>query len=373
MDLSEQEVMALLHSATRGNDPSLAAAFTHFGSVSALLAGSAQAWAAFESDTGASSVIYKAVLQRICSGRLCPEERQVVDLLRDLDVQVLIPSDAAYPTLLRQIPDPPPVLYRRGFWQDLNTPQIAMVGARKASPQAQKLAQRFAREFAANGLVVTSGMAIGIDAFAHIGALESGHTIAVLGTGIDQVYPKRHHRLAQQILERGCLLSDHPIGTGPTPYTFPKRNRIVSGLSRIVVVVEAARNSGSLITARHALDQNKELMVFPWSVLHHQGLGCLDLVVDGAGVIRDLQDVWLALAKTDLRLELQSMPEDQTVLTAVLSPDCKRLLRLMGDTPVSSVDLSARVKKPVTWVQEHLLELELANCITVSGFGYVRL
>jgi DNA processing protein len=294
-------------------------------------------------------------------------------VLRGLEVEILTLTDVAYPTLLRQIPDPPPVLYRRGSWQDLNTPQIAIVGARKASPQAQKLAQTYASELAANGLVITSGMAIGIDAFAHIGALESGHTIAVLGTGIDKIYPKRHYRLAQQIREQGCLLSDHPIGTDPTNYTFPKRNRIVSGLSRLVIVVEAARNSGSLITARHALDQNKELMVFPWSALHHQGLGCLDLMVDGAALIRDVQDVWLALTRTDLRFELQSQHADQPNSAVTLSPECERLLRFMGDTPVSSVYLSSQVRKPITWVQERLLELELANRITVAGIGYVRL
>ncbi|MDG0980522.1 MAG: DNA-processing protein DprA [Halieaceae bacterium] len=373
MDLLEQEVAALLHSATRGNDTLLTAAFAHFSDIPTLVAASSRDWTAFELLTKTSSAAFKDVLQRIRCGRLSLEDRKIIDLLRDLGVQVLTQVDAAYPTLLHQIPDPPPVLYRRGIWQDLNTPQIAMVGARKASPQAQKLAQTYARELAANGLVVTSGMAVGIDAFAHAGALESGHTIAVLGTGIDKIYPSRHHRLAQQILSQGCLLSDHPIGTGPTHYTFPKRNRIVSGLSRLVIVVEAARNSGSLITARHALDQNKELMVFPWSALHSQGLGCLDLMIDGAGVIRDFQDVWLTLAKTNLRVELQSMPVDQVSTTVALSPECERLLGLIGDTPVSSVDLSARVRKPITWVQEHLLELELANCIAASGFGYVRL
>lgn len=372
MDLSQQEVAALLHSATRGNDTSLTAVWSHFGPVSAVLAASSQDWASFESLTNVPSTAVKLALRRINTGRLSQEERQIVGVIRDLGVQVLVPTDTDYPTLLRQIHDPPPVLYRRGSWQDLNTPQIAMVGSRKASPQAQKLAQTYARELAANGLVITSGMAIGIDGFAHQGALESGHTIAVLGTGIDTIYPSRHHRLAQQILEQGCLLSDHPVGTGPTNYTFPKRNRIVSGLSRLLIVVEAARNSGSLITARHALDQNKELMVCPWSALHDQGLGCLDLVVDGAGVIRDLNDIWLALAKTDLRLELQPSPVEQASFPVTLSADCERLLRLMGDTPVSSVDLSSRVRKPITWVQERLLELELANCIAASGYGYVR-
>ena len=373
MDLSEQEVAALLHSATRGNDNSFSSALAHFGGIATLIEASRQEWFATEPLALAWSSIFKGVLQRIRCGRLRPQERQVVDLLRDLNVEILIYGDSSYPRLLSQIPDPPPVLYRRGAWRDLNTPQIAMVGARKASLQAQKLAQTYAGELAANGLVVTSGMAIGIDACAHMGALATGHTIAVLGTGIDKIYPSRHQRLAKKILDQGCLLSDHPIGTGPTNYTFPKRNRIVSGLSRLVIVVEAARNSGSLITARHALDQNKELMVFPWSASHDQGMGCLDLMVDGAGIIRDLQDIWLTLAKTNLRGELQSMPRDQISLTDNLSPDCARLLSLMGDAPVSSVDLSTAVNRPITWVQEHLLELELANRVAVSGVGYIRL
>lgn len=373
MDLSEQEVVALLHSATRGNDTPLAKALAYFGNISSLILAFRQGAPALASIAPAQVSTFKEVLKRIHVGRLRSDEQLVIQRLRDLNVQVLTSTDTTYPTLLRQIPDPPPVLYRRGTWQDLNTPQIAMVGARHASPQAQKLAQTYARELAANGLVVTSGMAVGIDAFAHKGALESGHTIAVLGTGIDKIYPNRHHWLAQQILEQGCLLSDHPVGTDPTNYTFPKRNRIVSGLSRLVIVVEAARNSGSMITARHALDQNKELMVFPWSALHSQGLGCLDLLVDGAGIIRDSQDIWLALAKTELSVDLQSTPTEQAFVVETLTPDCQRLLRLMGDTPITSVELSAQAKKPIHWIHERLLELELANCIAASGVGYVRL
>lgn len=373
MDLSEQEVMALLHSATRGNDTPLRNALTHFGSISSLLKASDSAWDSCRCLSKEWRSTFSEVLKRARSGFIRPKEHQTLGLLRDLGVSVITPTDVEYPNLLHHIADPPPVLYRRGTWQDLNTPQVAMVGARKASPQASTLAQTYASQLAANGLVITSGMAIGIDAFAHKGALESGHTIAVLGCGIDKIYPQRHRWLANQIIRQGCLLSDHPIGTEPAVYNFPKRNRLVSGLSRLVIVVEAARRSGSLVTAGHALDQNKELLAFPWSALHQQGLGCLDLIADGAGVVRDVQDVWLALAKVGLGAECQGMPQNQTTLPDTLSPDCWRLLRLMGDTPVSSVDLSIRSCKPITWVQERLLELELANCVAVAGIGYIRL
>lgn len=373
MDLSEQEVAALLHSATHGNDIPLQTALQHFGDIDSLLNASEQDWCACRALSQRWRLTFKAVIARIETGRLQEHERRVVGSLRDLGVDVLLPSNAAYPALLHHIPDPPALLYRRGSWCDLNTPQVAMVGARRASIQAQKLAHTCARELAACGLVITSGMAVGIDACSHAGALESGHTIAVLGSGIDQLYPARNRRLAQQILKQGCLVSDHPIATNPTKYTFPKRNRLVSGLSRMVIVVEAARRSGSLVTARHALEQNKELMVYPWSAAHTQGLGCLDLLADGAGLIRDVTDVWLALAQTDLAIELKPGSVINSDLTLDLSTECQRLLQLLGDSPVSSWELSRQLKQPIARVQEHLSELELARRIAVSGTGYVRL
>src|ERR687890_606095 len=209
--------------------------------------------------------------------------------------EVLALDDGAYPALLREIPDPPVTLYVRGSWRAcLEAPCVGVVGSRRCSTYGQNVAASLARELAARGLTIVSGLARGIDAAAHRGALEAGgRTAAVLGTGLDEVYPRDHRRLAEQILERGgALVTPFPLGTPHVSENFPYRNRIISGLSLGVVVVEASELSGSLITARLALEQGREVFAVPGSITSRNSFGT-NFLIKGAGakLIQTWQDV----------------------------------------------------------------------------------
>lgn len=216
-----------------------------------------------------------------------------------------------YPMLLQQIPDPPLVLFVNGDVQLLSMPQLAVVGSRHPSKEGLQNARAFASYLANAGLVVTSGLALGIDAAAHQGALEGGRTIAVLGTGPDRVYPARHHELAHRIVQQGgALVSEFPPGTAPAAENFPRRNRVISGLALGVLVVEAARRSGSLISARLALEQGREVFAIPGSIHNPLARGCHALIRQGAKLVETGQDiaeelgalVGVLLAEADLDL-----------------------------------------------------------------------
>jgi len=196
----------------------------------------------------------------------------------------LIALDSVYyPSLLREIPDPPLVLFAIGDIGLLNEPQVAVVGSRRPTPVGDRVTRDISNGLASLGIVVTSGMALGIDAAAHQAALsDQGSSVAVLGNGLDTVYPSRNRELFSQLASNGLIVSEYPLGVKPSRYTFPQRNRIISGLSHGVVIVEAAERSGTLVTARLALEQNKEVMVVPGSALSSQYRGSHDLIKQGA-------------------------------------------------------------------------------------------
>jgi DNA processing protein len=205
-------------------------------------------------------------------------------------------SDSRYPAWLRMVPDPPAVLWVRGDPGVFDQTSVAIVGSRGASQYAKTVARRLAAGLAGAGVAVTSGMARGVDGAAHAGCLDAGgRTIAVLGTGVDIVYPPEHGELAQRIANAGLLVSELEPGAPPNAWHFPKRNRIISGLSRAVVVVEASEKSGSLITARLALEQGREVMAVPGSVLYGQNRGAHALIKDGATPVEDAADILDAL------------------------------------------------------------------------------
>ena len=212
--------------------------------------------------------------------------------LRALRAQVIGAADPEMPPYLRAIPDCPPVLFVRGDPGALSAPQVAVVGSRRATPAGARIARRLAGGLAARGLVVTSGLAQGIDAEAHRGALEAGgRTIAVLGSSLDRIYPAEHRGLADRIAAQGAVVSEFPFGTRPVPWNFPWRNRIISGLSLGVLVVEAAERSGSLITARLAGEQGREVFAVPGSILNPQAAGCHRLLRDGAKLVDKVEDI----------------------------------------------------------------------------------
>lgn len=211
---------------------------------------------------------------------------------REQGVRLLLRGRREYPPPLDRIPDPPGVLYCRGDWTPADELAIGIVGSRHCTPYGRKVAENLARGLAAAGLTVVSGLARGIDACAHRGALEAGgRTIAVMATGLASVYPPEHAELAEQVARQGALVSESPLLQAPVAGLFPQRNRIISGLSLGVVVVEASRASGALHTARHALEQNRDVFAVPGRIDSDESLGCLDLIRDGATLVRGVEDV----------------------------------------------------------------------------------
>jgi DNA processing protein len=218
-----------------------------------------------------------------------------IENVRALGADVLLLDDGVYPALLREIFDPPITLYVKGAWEQcLDQPCVAMVGSRRCSTYGLNTATMLARDLASKGVTIVSGLARGIDAAAHRGAIEAGgKTVAVMGTGLDLVYPRDHKKLADEILEKGgALVSEFPLGTPPAPQNFPYRNRIISGLSLGVVLVEAAENSGSLITARMAMEQNREVFAVPGNISSKNSFGT-NYLIKGAGakLVQQWQDV----------------------------------------------------------------------------------
>lgn len=224
-----------------------------------------------------------------------------LECLRALGARVVGCGDPEMPPRLGAIPDAPAVLLVRGDARALSAPQVAVVGSRRATPAGARIARRLAGELAARGLVVTSGLAQGVDAEAHRGALEAGgRTVAVLGSSLDRIYPPAHRSLAERIAGQGALVSEFPFGTRPVPWNFPWRNRIISGLSLGVLVVEAADRSGSLITARLAADQGREVFAVPGSILNPLSAGCHRLLRDGAKLVERVEDVLEELPACEL-------------------------------------------------------------------------
>jgi DNA processing protein len=243
-----------------------------------------------------------AVLRRLAAGRARNEPDSLSTLrsqaeaaIRRAEEQAIVAipwSDAAYPVALTTIADPPPVLWTRGRVGALSAPAVAIVGSRAASPYGLLVAEQLAHDVAACGLVVVSGLARGIDSAAHRGALAGdGVTIAVLGSGIDVMYPPEHASLAKEIDKTGAVVSELVPGTPPQPWFFPLRNRIISGLSRAVVVIEASEKSGSLITARCALEQGRDVLAVPGNVLSGRNRGAHGLLRDGAKIVESADDI----------------------------------------------------------------------------------
>lgn len=263
-------------------------------------------------------------------------------------------GDAHYPQRLLDIPDPPLLLYTLGRRELLNAPSLAIVGSRNPTPQGAENARCFARHLSQAGLTVVSGLALGIDGAAHEGALEGpGRTVAVVGTGLDRVYPKRHLALAHRLADEGLIVSEYPLGTPPLKPNFPRRNRIISGMTRGTLVVEAAVHSGSLITARLAAEQGREVFAIPGSIHSPQSRGCHLLIKQGAKLVESAQDIL-----EELRLDAPGPaactdPADR-------GPTARDpVLEALGHDPASLDALVARTGWPAPELSARLLELEL--------------
>jgi DNA processing protein len=273
---------------------------------------------------------------------------------------------ASYPLALRTIVDPPPVLWVRGSLAALNAPSVAIVGARAASPYGLSVADRLASDLAATGLIVVSGMARGVDSAAHRGALAaSGRTVAVLGSGVDVIYPPEHAALSREIAASGAVISELVPGTPPLAPFFPLRNRIISGLSRAVVVIEASEKSGSLITARMALEQGREVLAVPGNVLSGRNRGAHALLRDGAKIVESADDILEELGMPILGP--QAPPGSG-------GPPMDPVLACLTPGEPSDLDaIAERTGLTPTRLLPRLLELELQGSIVRIGGGrFVR-
>jgi len=289
------------------------------------------------------------------------------------DHHIIYIGHANYPEALAEIAQPPLLLFVAGNAALLNKPQLAMVGSRSPSFDGRQLATQFAMEISRNGLLITSGLAIGIDGASHAGALAAGFpTIAVMATGIDQVYPKQHRELAQKVREHGALVTEFPLGQAPKAQNFPQRNRIISGLSLGVLVVEAAVKSGSLITARFALEQNREVFAIPGSIHNPVARGCHRLIRDGAKLVESAQDI-----SDELSLQLSfplindagSANEEVTSLDRIQ----QLVLEKMGFDTVSMDALVERTELVITELSAVLTQLLLLGQVENTECGFVRI
>ncbi len=286
----------------------------------------------------------------------------------------LIPYfDRHYPTLLKETVNFPALLYASGNIDLLKSPQIAIVGSRNCSPGGAKTAFNFASHLSKSGLTVTSGMATGIDAQAHLGALSaSGQTIAVTGTGLDIIYPSKNRQLAYNIHEKGLLVSEFTLGTGPRSENFPRRNRIISGLCVATLVVEATSRSGSLITAHQAVEQGREVFAIPGSIHNPQVRGCHQLIRDGAKLVEQASDITEELSSLlGFVAEQLSTSQSESVL---LDPESEKLLNVIGYDPVSADELVERSGLTIDKLSSMLVLLELKDFIrSAPGGCYTRI
>ena len=305
------------------------------------------------------SVVPDKIASVIREGLAREHVQDALDWLQQPHNHLITLADADYPRALLEIPDPPPLLYLKGDRARLNVPTIAIVGSRHATPQGERNAESFAQALSEAGYCIASGLALGIDGAAHRGALQGrAGTIAVVGTGLDIVYPARHRELAHQIVQHGALISEYALGTPSKPQNFPRRNRLISGLSQGCLVVEANLQSGSLITARLAGEQGREVFAIPGSIHSPVAKGCLQLIKQGAKLVDQIQDI---LDELGSHLPAPESP----IPPAAEHP----LLQHMGYDPVSMEALVQRSGLTGDTLSAMLTVLEIEGQIAVLPGG----
>jgi DNA processing protein len=307
-----------------------------------------------------------------------------LETVRNLGGDVLVLDDGSYPYLLREISDPPITLYVKGAWQAcFDAPCIAVVGSRRCSTYGENASQMLSRDLAARGVCIVSGLARGIDTAAHRGAIEGkGRTIAVLGTGIGQIYPKENKKLVEQILDTGgAIVSQFPLETPPIPENFPYRNRIISGLSLGVLIVEASERSGSLITARLAMEQNREVLAVPGNITSKNSFGTNYLIKSGAKLVQQWQDVVSELPGEIAAEILPPRIEKDTEKTnrqesqpaGLNENECKIWQLLSADEPTHIDFLLEKSNLSIGELQSALLGLDMKDLIReLAGKRYAR-
>lgn len=333
---------------------------------------------------GSAKSIWNASANELAStGKFSPQiagkivsQREKLDLdkelskLADRNIEILTLMDEAYPSLLKEIYYPPPVLFVRGRLVKEHTEAVGIVGARKATLYGKNIAEELAKDLSERGITIVSGLARGVDSCAHRGSLESeGKTIAVLGCGLDVVYPPENKDLQEAIAERGSLVSEYPLGTISHPHNFPARNRIISGLSRGVVIVEAGERSGALITADFALEQGREIFAVPGSVKSYFSKGTHKLIKQGAKLVEDFHDVLEELEINVLEPASSALSENVS-----LSGQEKKVLEALGWQSHHIDELAGELKFDISALSSLLTVLEIKGFLKQDlGQRYLRI
>jgi DNA processing protein len=292
---------------------------------------------------------------------------RTLEIIHNLDITVLTWEDPTYPRRLKEIDQSPPVLYLRGEIKEDDLWAVAVVGTRRVTAYGRQVAIEIASSLARNHVTVISGLARGVDGIAHMATLQAGgRTLAVMGCGVDQVYPSEHRSLAEKLMNSGALLSDYPPGTPPEASNFPPRNRIISGLSQAVIVVEASEQSGALITAAFAAEQGREVFAVPGQLNAPQSKGTNRLIREGAHLFMDVQDV--------LEILNMSLAGEKQLARVVLPADANeaRLVNLLSREPLHVDEIRSQVGLPIETVSATLTLMELKGMVRqVGGMRYV--
>jgi DNA processing protein len=326
------------------------------------------AWRAEPADLAQAGLGTKLV-ERVLGARKQVDLDQVWAKIEAQGIHILTWADDAYPSRLKEIDQPPPVLYIRGEYLPDDVFAVAIVGTRKVTPYGRQVTEEIASFLAANGITIISGLARGVDAIAHQTALKAGgRTLAVLGSGVDKIYPPEHRMLAEQMMTRGAIISDYAVGTPPDASNFPPRNRIISGLSLAIVVIEAAETSGALITAEFAAEQGREVFAVPGSILAPQSKGTNKLIQNGALPLLTPNDLMQALDLTRIgekKMVRKLVPSDETEA---------RVLDVLGPEPVHVDEIRSLANLPIEKVSATLALMELKGLVRqVGGMNYVTI
>ena len=367
------EAWLILRSVKGVSDGTICTLVRHFGGPKEVLSASASD---LRHVTGLRPSVVTA-LRKEPEPSVVAQVRKEMRLLEKGESGIVTILDAAYPRRLAMIPDPPPLLYVRGTLPASDDSAVAIVGSRKATPAGALMTQELSQQLAGLGLTIVSGLARGIDAAAHRGALAAkARTIAVVGCGVDRTYPPEHQQLRQDIEGHGAVVSELPLGAPPLPHHFPRRNRIISGLSLGVIVSEADQKSGALITARFALEQNREVFAIPGAVKSGKHRGAHGLIKQGAKLVEDARDV-----VEELLPQLDGPVGDrvknagfQETASPNFTPKERRVLSLLHEDPVSIDEVLMEAPFDRAEVMSLLLSLELRGCIRQApGSCYVRM
>jgi DNA processing protein len=331
----------------------------HFGDLE-------DAWKAAPGDL-AQAGLGRKVIERILQARAEVDLGKIWERIEAQGIKILTWQDESYPARLREIDQPPPVLYIRGEYLADDLFAVAIVGTRRVTAYGRQITEELSSFLAANGITVISGLARGVDAVAHQSTLKAGgRTIAVLGSGVDKIYPPEHRGLAAQMMERGAIISDYAPGTPPDASNFPPRNRIISGLSLAVVVVEAGETSGALITAEFAAEQGREVFAVPGSILAPQSKGTNKLIQRGALPLLSVNDLMQALDLTHIgeqKAVRKTIPADETDA---------RVMNVLSNEPLHVDEIRNQTELPIEKVSATLALMELKGMVRqVGGMNYV--